>query len=123
MLEEGLTYTQTYRVTEADTAISCESGDLPVLATPRLIALLENASMVCVKNDLTDGDTTVGGYVELSHVKPTAVSSEIVLTAKLERIVGRKLHFVISAREGDKSIGNGSHIRVVVNRERFMGAL
>lgn len=123
MLEEGLIYTRAYRVTEADSAINCESGDLPVLATPRLIALLENASMRCVKNHLADGDTTVGGYVELSHLKPTAVNAEIAVTAKLERIVGRKLHFVISATEGDKSIGNGSHIRFVVNREKFMEAL
>lgn len=123
MLEEGLTYTRTYRVTDADSALNCESGDLLVLATPRLIALLENAAMLCVSDRLAEGDTTVGGYVELSHLKPTAIGSEIIVAAKLERIVGRKLHFAISATEGDKSIGSGFHIRVVVNREKFMSAL
>ena len=59
MIEKGLKYTSELTVSEAVTAIMVGSGDMPVLATPMMMALMENAAMLAVKNELMDGCTTV----------------------------------------------------------------
>lgn len=120
MLETGLTHTSTLTVTEQDTAIALGSGDLPVLATPRMMALMENAAMLAVANHLPEGSTTVGGHIESSHLKPSAVGAEVSATAVLEAIEGRKLRFRVYASQGNVVIGSGTHLRFVVDRERFM---
>ena len=64
MIHEGLTHTSTLTVSAEDTAIALGSGDMPVLATPRMMALMENAAMLTVAPELEDGFTTVGGHIE-----------------------------------------------------------
>ena len=59
MIEIGLKYTSELTVTDAVTAIAVGSGDMPVLATPMTMALMENASMLAVKNELQKGCTTM----------------------------------------------------------------
>ena len=119
MLTEGLTHTSEMRVEERHTARAIGSGDLEICATPAMIALMENAAMLAVADQLTDEETTVGGFIEVSHLKPTAKGNVIRATALLTKIDGRKLHFAIEAFEGEKAIGRGTHIRVIVNREKF----
>ena len=69
MIEIGQKYTSELTVTDAVTAIKVGSGDLPVLATPMMMALMENAAMLAVKDELPDGCTTVGGHIESSHLR------------------------------------------------------
>lgn len=120
MLETGLTYTSRLTVGNENTAIALGSGDMPVLATPAMMALMENAAMLAVASELEDGDTTVGGHIESSHLRPTPVGAEVSATATLEKIDGRKLYFKIIAHQGDKIIGEGTHLRFIVNREKFL---
>ncbi|MDO4335257.1 MAG: thioesterase family protein [Bacteroidales bacterium] len=123
MIETGNRYKSKAIVTEAMTAKAVGSGDLPVLASPAMIALMENAAMLAVAAHLKENETTVGGFMECSHLKPTAVGEEIEALAILRKIDGAALHFDIEASAGEKKIGTGHHVRYVVDRERFMAKL
>lgn len=123
MLEVGLTSRSQMVVTEEDTAVRLGSGDMDVLATPRLVALMENAAMNCVAGFLPEDSTTVGGFISVQHVAPSAVGAEVVAEALLKNIEGKKLYFLVKALEGDKTIGECEHIRFIVNRDKFMANL
>lgn len=109
-------------VEERDTATVMGSGDMPVLATPRMTALMENAAMLAVAGELPDGSTTVGGHIDVSHIAPTPVGAGVEATAVLEKVEGRKLFFRVKAvQDGGVVIGEGAHLRFVVDRMRFLG--
>ncbi len=120
MLQTGLTQTSKTTVSEANTAIALGSGDMPVFATPAMMALMENAAMLAVADELPDGSTTVGGHIESSHLKPSPIGAEVSATATLEKVDGRKLYFKVSASQGDTVIGEGTHLRFIVDREKFL---
>ena len=63
MVEVGLKHTSELTVTDAVTAVRMGSGDMPVLATPAMMALMENAAMLAVADELPEGSTTVGGHI------------------------------------------------------------
>ena len=77
MIEIGLKHISELTVTDAVTAIKVGSGDMPVLATPMMMALMENTAMLAVKDELPEGCTTVGGHIESSHLKPSKIHSFI----------------------------------------------
>lgn len=108
-------------VTDADTAVAAGSGDVPVLATPRLIALCEEATVAAVTADLPEGMTTVGARVDFEHLAPTAIGSRVRARAVLTRVEGRTLTFSIEAADDAGAIGRGMVVRVAVDRERFLG--
>ena len=122
-MENGLTHTSTLTVEEKHMAARVGSGDLEVLATPVMMSLMENAAMEAVKDALDEGATTVGGFISASHLKPTALGQTITATAVLESVEGRKLTFKVTAQDGDGLIGEGTHIRFVVDRRKFMSKL
>lgn len=123
MLTEGLSHTSTLTVTLDKTALSVGSGDMEVLATPMMMALMENAAMLAVADELPEGITTVGGHIESSHVKPSKVGAEVSATATLTKVEGKKLTFHIVAKMNDNIIGEGTHLRFVVNKEKFLASL
>lgn len=123
MLTEGLSHTSTLTVTPDKTALSVGSGDMEVLATPMMMALMENAAMLAVAEELPEGSTTVGGHIESSHVKPSKVGAEVSATATLTKVEGKKLTFHIVAKMNDNIIGEGTHLRFVVNKEKFLASL
>lgn len=122
-LTEGLTYTSTLTVGENDTAIALGSGNLPVLATPRMMALMENAAMLCVADALPEGCSTVGGHIESSHLRPSKVGAEVSAIATLTNVDGKKLFFDVKAMMGDVVIGEGTHLRFIIDKEKFMQKL
>lgn len=122
-METGLSFTSRLTVDDTRTAMTLGSGDMPVLATPAMMALMENAAMMAVAGHLPEGCTTVGGQIESSHLKPTPIGAEVTATAELERIEGRKLFFKVSAHQGDTLIGEGKHLRFIVDREKFLARL
>ncbi len=123
MLQTGLTHTSKTTVNETNTAIALGSGDMPVFATPAMMALMENAAMLAVVAELPEGSTTVGGQIESSHLKPSPIGAEISATATLEKIDGRKLYFKVSASQGGTLIGEGTHLRFIVDREKFLSKI
>jgi predicted thioesterase len=110
-------------VGEGDTAVAARSGDVPVLGTPRLLALCEEASVVALDGRLDDGKTTVGMRIQLDHLAPTAVGGEVRAEAVLEKVEGPRLTFTVSAHDGRGLVGVGRVTRVIVNRERFLEKL
>ena len=122
-MNTGLSFTATMRVTPEVTAEYIGSGDLAVLATPAMCALLENAAMMAVAPHLEEGQTTVGTALNIEHSRATKVGDIITATAVLTEVNGRELKFNIAARDEVGVIGEGTHTRFVVNREKFMSKL
>jgi predicted thioesterase len=110
-------------VEEKHLAVNVGSGDLRVLATPAMMALMENAAMLAVAPELPEGSTTVGGQIASSHLKPTAIGKPVKATATLVEVDGRKLKFTIVAEDENGVIGEGEHLRFIVDKERFMSKL
>ena len=119
-METGKKYTSSMIVEEKHLACNVGSGDLKVLATPMMMALMENAAMLCVADELDEGYSTVGGQIASSHTKPTGLGHTVTATAELIEIDGRKLKFNISASDEDGLIGEGTHLRFIVGKEKFM---
>jgi predicted thioesterase len=119
-LAPGLTASVTLVVDDADTALALGSGDVPVLGTPRVIALAEQASIVAIGNELAEGRTTVGYQVQLAHLTPTPVGGTVVAEATLEQIEGRRLTFRVSVNDARGLVAAGRITRVVVERARFI---
>ena len=120
MLEIGLEATIELTVTEQDTARSLRTGEVEVLATPRMIALCEEATMAALAGRVDDGFTTVGLSVQVDHLRPTAVGGRIWAEAHLDKVEGRRLCFSVTATDDRGLIGAGKVTRVVVEVERFM---
>src|SRR5574344_1417869 len=123
MIQIGMKYDSKLTVSEQVTAQAMGSGDMPVLATPAMMALMENAAMKAVAHVLPEGCTTVGGHIESSHLKPSPLGAQVVATAEVVKVDGKKIHFKVSAHMGDTLIDEGSHLRFVVDRERFLSNL
>lgn len=119
----GLTHTSVLLVSDAHTAQAMGSGDMPVLATPVMIALMENAAMLAVDQELPEEQTTVGAHIDVSHLKPSPVGAEVFATAELTEVDDRRLTFHVVAMQGDQVIGEGTHVRYIVSRERFLAKL
>ena len=116
-------HTSTLLVTQADTAEALGSGDLPVLATPRMMALMENAAMLAVADQLESGQTTVGAEICVKHLRPTPTGAVVTATAVLTAAEGRKLSFSISAHQDGTLIGEGTHTRFIVDARKFLSKL
>jgi predicted thioesterase len=107
-------------VGDADTARAWRSGTVDVLATPRLVALCEEASVRAVAPVLAEGTTTVGMKVRLDHLQPSAIGERVVAEAVLAKVEGRRLTFTVSASDSRGLVAVGKVLRVVVDVDRFM---
>jgi predicted thioesterase len=123
MIETGQKHTSELMVTEEVTAVKIGSGDMPVLATPAMLALMENAAMLAVADSLADCETTVGGHIESSHLKPSKIGDKITATAEVIKVDGKKIEFKVSAHCNDVLLGEGTHLRFIVDRNRFIEKL
>ena len=123
MLEKGLSARSAATVAAGNTAAAMGSGDLAVFATPAMVALMENAAMTAVAPELPEGSTTVGAEMNVTHIKPSGPGAEITATAVLTAVEGRKLTFNVGARDAEGMIGEGVHIRYIVDRAKFMAKL
>jgi fluoroacetyl-CoA thioesterase len=132
-LEPGLEAAFRYTLAEADTAAAVGSGDVPVLATPRLLALAEAATVAAISPHLPQGVTSVGTSASLEHRRASPIGAELVVEAELTEIDGRRLVFSFIARESghqtgapdddggdDRVVGAGTVERVLVDRQAFL---
>lgn len=119
-LRAGLAASIDLVVTPDDVSIKFKSGDVPVLATPRLIALLEEATMAAVENELDPNETTVGMQVHVDHLAPTAPGARVTAEATVESVKGRRITFTVSARDDRGLVAAGRVTRVLVDRDRFL---
>ena len=119
-LEIGLRGRATMRVTHDKTAEAWGSGDVPVFGTPSLVALLETAAVNAVAEKLGLGETSVGTWIEVSHLAATPVGGNVSAEAELVGIEGRKLTFTVVAHDNRNKIGECRHQRMIVARDRFL---
>jgi len=110
-------------VGEGDLATVLRSGDVPVLATPRLVALCEEATVAAIGPHLEDGHTSVGARVEFDHLAPSGLGAEVRARAGIVDVDGRLVTFAVTVTEGERTVARGTIIRAVVDRERFLGTL
>ncbi len=123
-IERGLEAILSRRVTPQDCADALGSGDLPVLATPRLLAWCEAATVAAVAGAVGPGQTSVGTRIQLEHSRASAVGARLTVRAHLVHVDGRLLRFEVVAEDGDSAlVGHGEVTRVVVDRERFLSRL
>ncbi|MDN5892949.1 MAG: thioesterase [Nocardioides sp.] len=115
--------TQTFTVTDDDTARALGSGSLPVLGTPRLLAWAEAVTCAAIAETLKDGETSVGTRIQLEHTAASGVGDELQVSAASSYVDGRLVRFAVSARSGGKLVGSGEVTRVIVDAERFMSRL
>jgi predicted thioesterase len=116
----GLTARVQLTVTDADTAQAMGSGDVPVLATPRVLALAEAATVAATAARLPSGSTTVGVRAELDHTAPSPVGATVLAEATLAKVDGRRLLFEVRVTAGDRAVAEVRVERVVVDRQRFV---
>lgn len=119
-VETGLAGRVSIIVTEADTAISMGSGSVPVLATPRVAALCEHASLAALGDRVAEPETTVGMRIQIDHLAPTGVGQEVTAEATLDKVEGRRLIFHVSVTDHRGLVAAGKVTRVIVDRTRFM---
>lgn len=123
MLKEGMTLTQQKVVNESETAAKVASGALEVFSTPMLIAFMENTAFNLAQKELDEGETTVGISVNIKHMKANLVGDEVVCTATLEKVDGKRLDFSVKVLHGETLVGEGEHSRFIINEEKFLAKL
>jgi fluoroacetyl-CoA thioesterase len=107
-------------VTDEDTAVALRSGEVPVLATPRLIALCEEAAVKAIAGQLKDGETTVSMKVQVDHLQPSAVGHEVVAEATVDKVHGRRVSFTVAVNDERGLVAAGRVTRVVVDAQQFL---
>ncbi|MCI8623622.1 MAG: thioesterase family protein [Provencibacterium sp.] len=107
------------RVEKSMLASSIGSGDVDVCATPAMIALMERAALQCASEYLKDGETTVGAQMEVAHISAVPAGAEVTATAEIIKSEGKKVLFKVFCEDANGIIGKGTHLRLVVNRDRF----
>jgi predicted thioesterase len=123
-IEPGLRATLAHHVTEQDTAAALGSGDLAVLATPRLLAWCEEVTVAALAAHLGPDQSSVGTRVQLEHLHATPVGGSLQVTAQLVHVDGRLLRFEVTGEDDTGTlVGHGQVTRVVVDRARFLGRL
>jgi fluoroacetyl-CoA thioesterase len=122
VLEPGLEATVEETVSDDMTAHRLGSGDVAVLGTPAILALVEAAALAAVAGEVPAEQTTVGSSVELEHLAPTPPGGKVAATAGLVEVDGRRLRFSFEVTDAAGPVARGSHTRVVVDRERFLAS-
>lgn len=119
MLATGITHTISFTVTDTLSARSMGSGSLDVLATPAMIAGMENVCMNCVQPQLEEDFTTVGTKVDISHISATPVGDTVTFTCVLTEVDRKRLVFSVEAFDSAGKIGEGTHQRFIVDSVKF----
>ena len=119
MLEVGIKGNREQTVTDDLTAARIGSGELPVFATPALIALAEETAWRSVAAELEPGQGTVGTRMDLKHIAATPVGMTVRCETELVGIDRRRLVFAVTAFDEREKIAEGVHERFVVDNERF----
>ena len=123
-IEVNKEFKQNYLVQDNNTATFMGSGDLEVLATPSLVAFMENAAKEYLNTFLPEELGSVGSNININHIAPTLVGKEITVQGKITEIIKEKIIiFSLEAFEADKKIGDAAHTRVIINNEKFLGKL
>jgi fluoroacetyl-CoA thioesterase len=107
-------------VSETNTAKAMGSGELPVFATPAMIAVMEKAAVRAVAPHLEEGQQTVGVHVDVRHLGATPIGKRVWAIAQVTAVDGRRITFSVQAFDQAEKVGEGTHERVIVDAEQFI---
>ena len=107
-------------VDESHTALAMGSGELPVFATPAMIALIEETCWRSVAESLDEGSGTVGTRLDISHVSATPAGMKVWCESELVQREGRRLEFNVEVYDEAGLVGKGTHERFIIDNARFM---
>jgi predicted thioesterase len=110
----------TVRVTPETTADAVGNRGVHVFATPQLVALFERAAIEGLAGELEPGETSVGSVVRVTHRAPTPLGAEVTATARIRSVDGSQVWYDLEAHDGVEQVGDGEHLRIVIDHERFM---
>ena len=119
-IEIGMTGEVHTMAEREDTALEVGSGSLLVYATPCMVALMEGAACEAIQNALPEDKTSVGTYLEISHLAATPVGLEVWAQAEVTAVDGNTITFQVTAFDETGKIGEGIHKRAVINTQRFL---
>lgn len=119
----GAKASATFTVTVDDSATAMGSGDVPVLATPRLLAWCEAVTVTALAPALEPDSTSVGFQIRLDHLKPTPIGGTVRIETEIAKVDGRQVTFDVRGTDGGDTVAGGSIVRVVVDRQRFIDRL
>jgi predicted thioesterase len=119
-IEPGLVGEATLVVETTHTASHLGSGGVDVLATPSMIALMEDAARTMVDPKLDPGQMSVGVNLNVTHLAATPTGMRVTARAEFLAVDGRNLTFKVEAHDEREKIGEGTHTRAIINLERFM---
>jgi predicted thioesterase len=122
-LRVGARGDQNVLVTDELTALAMGSGSLPVLATPAMIALMESAAVTAIESFLPEGQSSVGIEINVRHLSATPIGEEIIASAIVTQIDGKRITFEVRAWDRKELIGEGTHVRYLIDEDRFMSRL
>ncbi|MCD5028992.1 thioesterase family protein [Enterococcus asini] len=117
------TFAKEYTVTADLTAEAMGSGGIPVLATPAMVTMVENACYGELQKELKAEETSVGGFLSIEHLAPSPVGATVTVRAALYEHAGTKVVFSFTVYEGEKLVGKGNHERFIVKKECFLSKL
>ncbi len=118
-LKPGLVGESSELVTDKLTAASHGSGLVPAFATPAMVALMENASVAAIRRYLGAGQTSVGVEVNIQHLAATPVGMRVRARSEVTAVNGRRVSFRVEAWDDQEKIGEGMHVRAIVDDARF----
>ena len=119
-MEIGVKFKVAIKVEDKDTALSHGSGTLSVLATPRMIALMEESAYKCIDKYLEEGQSSVGTYLDVKHLSATPVGMEVYAESEVIEVDGRRVVFSVKAYDEKGIIGEGKHERFIVYSDKFV---
>ncbi len=119
-LKPGLVGESSELVTDKLTAASHGSGLVPAFATPAMVALMENASVAAIQKYLGAGQTSVGVEVNIKHLAATPVGMRVRARSQVTAVDGRRVSFQVEAWDDKEKIGEGTHVRAIIDEKRFI---
>jgi len=119
-IQPGLTAEKRFRVEEQHSALQVGSGGVPVLATPWMIAFMENVAFNLLESTLPDEASSVGVLVEVHHLAPTPIGAAVRIQAEVTEVEGSRVSFNLQAWDEQETIGSGQHQRVIIEKQRFL---
>ena len=118
-LKPGLAGEAKEIVSEKNTAAAYSSGLVPAFATPAMIALMENASVIAIQKALPAGQTSVGIEISVKHLAATPLGLSVRARAEVTGVEGRRVMFKVEAWDDKEKIGEGTHQRMIVDEAKF----
>ncbi len=119
-LKPGMEAEQVFVVKGEHSAEHVGSGSLRVLATPSMIGFMERVARDLMERQLSEGKSSVGVHVDVRHLAATPIGSSVRVACAITGIEGRRVEFAVEAWDEVEKIGEGRHVRYVIDVARFL---